>query len=128
MTTPAYPFLLTTGRTLHQFNAGTMTRRTPNAALRPSDLLEMAPADAARLSFHDGQTVRVVSRYGRAVLPVHVSGRIKPGELFATFHTSEVFLNHVIGPRRDRFAGTPEYKVTAVNVERLEAEEEANGR
>ena len=30
-----------------------------------------------------------------------------------------MFLNHVIGPHRDRFAGTPEYKVTAVNVERL---------
>ena len=66
-----------------------------------------------------------MSRYGRAVLPLHVSGRIKPGELFATFHTSDVFLNHVIGPYRDRFAGSPEYKVTAVNVERFEGEEEA---
>src|SRR5512134_3401340 len=46
-TNPEYPFLLTTGRTLHQFNAGTMTGRTANAVLRPTDLLEMAPADAA---------------------------------------------------------------------------------
>jgi formate dehydrogenase major subunit len=28
-----FPFLLTTGRTLHQFNAGTMTARTSNALL-----------------------------------------------------------------------------------------------
>ncbi|HEX9771477.1 MAG TPA: formate dehydrogenase subunit alpha [Kiloniellales bacterium] len=118
-TSPEFPFLLTTGRTLYQFNAGTMTGRTPNAILRPRDLLEMAPADAVRLSFHDGDRVRLVSRYGRAVLPLHVTGRIKPGELFATFHTPDVFLNFVTGPHRDRFAGTPEYKVTAVKVEKM---------
>jgi formate dehydrogenase major subunit len=43
------PFLLTTGRTLYQFNAGTMTMRTPNALLRSCDTLDMAQADAARL-------------------------------------------------------------------------------
>jgi formate dehydrogenase major subunit len=117
---PDYPFVLTTGRTLHQFNAGTMTGRTANTLLRPTDLLEMAPADATRLSFHDGEQVRLVSRYGAAVLPLQISARIKPGELFATFHTSDVFLNHVIGPHRERFAGAPEYKVTAVNLERVE--------
>jgi formate dehydrogenase major subunit len=95
-----------------------MTGRTANAELRPTDLLEIAPADAAGLSLHDGQRVRVVSRYGVAMLPLHVTDRITPGELFATFHTPDVFLNHVIGPRRDRFAGTPEYKVTAVRIER----------
>ena len=59
-TNPEYPFLLTTGRTLHQFNAGTMTGRTANTVLRPTDLLEMAPADAARLALHDGEQVRLV--------------------------------------------------------------------
>jgi formate dehydrogenase major subunit len=39
LTTDEFPFLLTTGRTLHQFNAGTMTMRTPNRKLRPTDLL-----------------------------------------------------------------------------------------
>jgi formate dehydrogenase major subunit len=114
-----YPFLLTTGRTLHQFNAGTMTGRTANTVLRPTDLLEIAPTDAGRLSLHDGEPVRVVSRYGEAVLPLQVSARVKPGELFATFHSRDVFLNHVIGPHREPLAGTPEYKVTAVNVERV---------
>lgn len=61
-----------------------------------------------------------MSRYGAAVLPLQISERSRPGELFATFHTSSVFLNHVIGPHRERFAGTPEYKITAVNVETVE--------
>jgi formate dehydrogenase major subunit len=114
---PAFPFLLMTGRTLHQFNAGTMTGRTPSLELRPTDLLEMAPIDAARLVLRDGDRVRVVSRYGDAVLPLQVTDRVKPGELFATFHSSSVFLNRVTGPHRDRLAGAPEYKVTAVRVE-----------
>ncbi len=117
-TSPEFPFVLTTGRTLHQFNAGTMTGRTQNVVLRPSDLVEMAPADAGRLSLREGQPVRLVSRYGSATLNLHIDERMKPGELFATFHTSEVFVNRVTGPRRDRTAGTPEYKVTAVRVER----------
>lgn len=41
-----YPFLLTTGRSLYQFNAGTMTMRTRNAVLRPMDLLAISPIDA----------------------------------------------------------------------------------
>lgn len=113
-----FPFLLTTGRTLYQFNAGTMTARTPNKALRPSDLLDIAPIDAAGLSVRDGDRVRLVSSYGSAVLPVRISDGLSAGQLFATFHTADVFLNHLIGPRRDRFTGTPEYKVTAVRVER----------
>jgi formate dehydrogenase major subunit len=59
--------------------------------------------------------------YGSAVLPARITDAVKPGELFATFHTADVFLNHVIGSRRDRFTDTPEYKVTAVRVERADA-------
>jgi formate dehydrogenase major subunit len=115
-----FPFLLNTGRTLYQFNAGTMTARTPNAVLRPGDLLEMAPADAAELSLSDDDLVRVVSRYGSAQLPLRMTDRVKRGELFATFCTVETFLNRVTGPYRDRLAGTPEYKVTAVRLEKVE--------
>ena len=46
VTPAAFPFLLITGRSLYQFNAGTMTMRTPNAELRPNDTLDIAPADA----------------------------------------------------------------------------------
>jgi len=44
---------------------------------------------------------------------------VKPGELFATFHTTEVFLNRLIGPGRDNVVHTPEYKITAVRIEKL---------
>jgi formate dehydrogenase major subunit len=120
-TSDLYPLLLMTGRSLYQFNAGTMTRRTPNDELRPDDLLDIAPADAARLGVDSGDRVRLVSRHGAAELLVHVGAALQAGQLFATFHQAEVRLNAVTGPGRDPVTGTPEYKVTAVRVERVPA-------
>lgn len=111
-----FPFLLITGRTLYQFNAGTMTMRTRNAELRPTDVLEISPADATALKVKSGELVRIASRYGEAVLPVMTTSAVRKGEVFATFHTSEVFLNRVTGPHRDRYVKAPEYKVTAVQI------------
>ena len=117
-TSDEFPLLLTTGRTLYQFNAGTMTMRTPNAKLRETDTLDAAPADAQRLGLHDGERVRVRSRHGEAIIPLRLDARVKPGELFATFHAAEVFLNQLTSPHRDNTVMTPEYKVVAVAVER----------
>jgi predicted molibdopterin-dependent oxidoreductase YjgC len=89
------------GLTLYQFNAGTMTMRTANADLRPTDTLDISREDAGRLGLSDGEEVRVRSRHGEAVLPARISAAVKPGELFATF------------------TDTPEYKVTAVRVENV---------
>jgi len=116
--TAEFPFLLTTGRTLYQFNSGTMTMRTQNAKLRETDTLDISPADARRLDLHDGDRVRVRSRHGEAAIPLRLDPRVKPGELFATFHAVEVFLNNLTSPHRDRVVMTPEYKVVAVAVER----------
>jgi formate dehydrogenase major subunit len=118
-TSPEFPLLLTTGRTLYQFNAGTMTMRTANAELRPTDTLDISPKDAKRLSLDEGEQVRVRSHHGEAVLPVRIDPAVKPGELFATFHTSQVFLNRLTGPERDSIVHTPEYKVVAVRIEKL---------
>jgi formate dehydrogenase major subunit len=113
-----FPFRLTTGRTLYQFNAGTMTRRTANRELHPEDYLDMAPDDAERMRLKTGDRVRVVSRHGEGKLPVRVNDALPAGQLFATFHVVESGLNDVTSPHRDRHEGTPEYKVVAVRVER----------
>jgi formate dehydrogenase major subunit len=114
-----YPFLLTTGRNLYQFNAGTMTRRTPNAQLWPADYLEISPPDAASLNVADGDTVRLISPYGQTTIPVKIMTRIKPGQLFATFNTTDHFINRLTSPGRDTAVNTPEYKVTPVRVEKV---------
>jgi formate dehydrogenase major subunit len=117
-----FPFLLITGRTLFQFNAGTMTMRTANVMLRPADLVDISSEDAKRLNLEDREGVRIRSRYGEATLPIRIMSTVKPGELFATFHTAEVFLNRVTSPHRDRYVKSPEYKVTAVSIEKVARE------
>jgi formate dehydrogenase major subunit len=120
-TSPEFPFLLTTGRTLYQFNAGTMTMRTPNVDLRPGDTLDISAEDAAQLGLGDGEHVRVQSHHGDALLPIRISPAMKLGELFATFHTTDAFVNRLTSPGRDNVVHTPEYKVVAVRIEKLSA-------
>lgn len=117
-TTPRYPFVLTTGRSLYAFNAGTMTGRGRTVELRPTDLLEISPADADASGIVDGDVVEIASRYGKAMLSAHVNMTIRAGELFATFQNPGTLLNAVTGPYVDRTTGTPEYKVTAVRIEK----------
>lgn len=105
-----------TGRALCQFNAGTTTSRSQTQQLRPNDLLLVSPADAHTLGVRDDQIVHITSRYGQATICASISIRVRPGELFATYHSPDTFLNRVISGERDRFEQTPEYKVTAVRV------------
>jgi formate dehydrogenase major subunit len=117
--TKEFPFLLTTGRVLEHFNAGTMTMRTPNIKLRPTDRLMISPEDCDSLDLTNGESVRLTSAHGEAVIPIEVSRKTRRGELFASFHDPAIFLNYVTGPTRDRFTLAPEYKVTAVRLEKI---------
>jgi formate dehydrogenase major subunit len=113
-----FPLLLTTGRSLYQFNAGTMTGRGHTLDLRPTDLLEIHPEDAAAASLASGDAVTVRSRYGTAGLRAHVTSRVSPGELFATFQDPRAKVNLLTSSHGDRITKAPEYKVTAVCLER----------
>ena len=80
-----YPFILSTGRVLYQYHTGTMTRRSQ--VLEDADrgpIIEMNPADAARLQIIEGEEVDVASRRGTITLPVLVTERIRPGVTGAT--------------------------------------------
>jgi predicted molibdopterin-dependent oxidoreductase YjgC len=114
-----FPFTLVTGRVRDQYNVGTMTRRTPLNQLAPCDWLELAPGDFDRLGLRDGETVRVSSRWGETRVAARRSARIVPGTCFLSFHHPESHTNRLTGPQRDPGSGCPEYKVTAVRVERI---------
>lgn len=114
-----FPFILNTGRTLYQFNSGTMTSRTKNKVLRPTDLLYISPVDAEKLELNNKEIVKLKSLYGEIKLPVQINKQVKTGELFTTFHDPKVFLNRLTSSQRDRFVQAPEFKVTAVSIEKL---------
>jgi formate dehydrogenase major subunit len=89
--------------------------------LKPYDLLPIHPSDAERLDIRNGERVVLASRYGRIELPVELTGKVRKGELFSTFHDPDTFVNRITSNVRDRYVDAPEYKVTAVRIEKLES-------
>ncbi|MBM4121266.1 MAG: formate dehydrogenase subunit alpha [Nitrospira sp.] len=116
----AYPFLLITGRILQHYGCGAQSRRTDILQLVDADVLEMHREDAAGLGLEDGEFVRLVSERGEAVLPVAVSGRVQRGQLFTSFHFPESDTNALLSSSADESSKCPEYKVSAVRVEKLD--------
>lgn len=112
-----YPLILITGRRLEHYNNGSMTRRCMGLlGLVPEETLEIHPEDAKRLHIADGQKIVLGSRRGEIVLRAKITGRSRPGSVFAAFHFTEPLTNLLTSPGLDEIARTPEYKVCAVHV------------
>jgi formate dehydrogenase major subunit len=114
-----YPFILTTGRELEHYNSGTMTRRTDNQIILGKDILEVHPKDAQEKGIQDFETVRIFSERGSVEIPIKYSKNVKRGVLRTTFHQPEIFINIITGSVGDKETLTPEYKVVAVDFERI---------
>ena len=117
--TRKYPLLLTTGRVLTQYNVGAQTRRTQNVAWRSEDTLEIHPHDAEVRGINHGDWVGITSRSGDIVLHAEVTDRVRPGVVYTTFHFPESGANVVTTENSDWATNCPEYKVTAVEVVRV---------
>ncbi|MDN3644220.1 formate dehydrogenase subunit alpha [Lutimonas halocynthiae] len=114
-----YPFILTTARQLEHYNAGTMTRRTDNQQLSPMDYLEINPLDAADKDISADDKVRIFSDRGSVNIPVKLTYLVKPGVVRTTFHQPDIFINMITGNVGDEYTMTPEYKVVAVDFEKI---------
>ncbi|WP_227817746.1 formate dehydrogenase subunit alpha [Nitrogeniibacter aestuarii] len=114
-----FPLLLTTGRILSQYNVGAQTRRTANTAWHDEDRLEIHPVDAEDRGIVEGDWVGVGSRAGETVLRARVSERVQPGVVYTTFHHPESGANVITTDNSDWATNCPEYKVTAVQVVRV---------
>ena len=111
-----YPYLLITGRTLHHYNVGTMTRRSRQSSLSSRDFLEINPKDAKREKIKDGDIITVQSRWGQIAVPIKYSTRTAPNTLFLSFHFPETHTNQLTGPALDPMSKCPQYKATAVRL------------
>ena len=115
-----YPFVLNTGRVQHQWHTLTKTGKVAKLnKLNPGPYLEVHPADAATLGIAANDLVEVTSRRGRALLPVTVTDRVRPGTCFAPFHWNDLFgeyvsINAVTNDAVDPISFQPEFKACAV--------------
>ncbi|MBK8816504.1 MAG: formate dehydrogenase subunit alpha [Methylococcaceae bacterium] len=117
--TPKFPLILTTGRILSQYNVGAQTRRTPNNMWHAEDQLEIHPHDAEDRGINDQDWVGIKSRAGETVLRANISERVQPGVVYTTFHFPESGANVITTDNSDWATNCPEYKVTAVQVSKV---------
>ncbi|GAA2855190.1 molybdopterin-dependent oxidoreductase [Streptosporangium fragile] len=114
-----YPLRLTTGRRLDSYNTGVQSSGFASP-LRRGENIELSPEDAARLGVSPGEEVRISSRRGSVVAPVHIDPGLRPGLVFMTFHfPDEVDTNALTIEATCPIAGTAEFKAAAVRIDRL---------
>lgn len=117
-----FPYYLTTGRTLRQYQSGTQTRRV--AALSEADpepVAEIHPTLGQRLGVRGGDKVRLRTRRGEVVMTVRLARGIRPDTVFAPFHWGgAASINRLTNPVLDPHSRMPSFKVCAVAVARAE--------
>ena len=116
-----YPYVLTTGRLMAQYQSGTQTRRVPapsQATVQPE--AQLHPDLARRLQIGPADIVRLTSRRGVATFRATVSADIRPDTVFVPFHWGGASAaNALTNPALDPYSRMPAFKACAVNLCRV---------
>jgi assimilatory nitrate reductase catalytic subunit len=117
-----YPYVLTTGRVLAQYQSGTQTRRTRSLNLiAPTPRAELHPDLARTLGIGPNDVVELTTRRGRARFHAHVTEAVRPDVVFAPFHWGGgSSANALTDPALDPTSRMPAFKTCAVAVARVE--------
>jgi formate dehydrogenase alpha subunit len=114
-----YPFYLTTGRVLYQYHTGTMTMKSEGLnRLAPECFVEISPKDAEAYGLGAGDLVKVASRRGEITARAAISDKAVEGTIFIPFHYAAAAANELTNTALDPTAKIPEYKVSAVRLEK----------
>jgi assimilatory nitrate reductase catalytic subunit len=118
-----FPFVLNSGRIRDQWHGMTRTGRAARlCAHLPEPFVDVHAADAQRLRLKADTLVRVVTRWGQAVLRLRSSGEVARGTIFVPIHWSDVNASQarvgaLVGPALDPVSGQPEFKHTPARLE-----------
>jgi assimilatory nitrate reductase catalytic subunit len=122
-----YPYVLTTGRIMRQYQSGTQTRRVralTGAGVEP--FVEIHPDLAARHGLDTGDPVTLATRRGRATFSARVTDTIRPDTLFVPFHWGGTgSANLLTNPALDPHSKMPAFKACAVAIVRSEVDDRA---
>ncbi|MEO7192443.1 MAG: nitrate reductase [Vicinamibacterales bacterium] len=118
--TAEFPFVLNTGRTVEHWHTRTKTGRVPILQrLCPDAWVEMNPRDARALGLKPQESVSVVSRRGAIrSIQLRVTETVAPGQVFVPFHFAEANANQLTQSAYDPISREPNFKQSAVRVER----------
>ncbi len=118
---PDYPYVLTTGRLMAQYQSGTQTRRVsaPSQAQAQPEA-QLHPDLARRLDIGRGDIVELTTARGAAAFRARISDDILPDVVFVPFHWGGASAaNALTNPALDPHSRMPAFKVCAVQVRRI---------
>ena len=90
-----------------------------NLNIVDEDILLVNPIDAKERELNNGDIARLYSGRGEVSLKVEVTDKVKEGIVFTTFHFPEHMVNMVTGDGKDEETKCAEYKVSAVQVQKI---------
>ncbi|GLH98545.1 molybdopterin oxidoreductase family protein [Phytohabitans aurantiacus] len=116
-----YPYVLTTGRIMQQYQSGNQTRRSRSLRLTADDpRAEIHPDLARRLGIGAADLVELRTRRGTAVFRAHLTDTIRPDTVFVPFHWGgPASANALTDPTLDRHSKMPAFKCCAVAMRRI---------
>lgn len=118
-----YPMILTTGRQLEHWHTGSMTRRSKVLdAMEPEANCSLHPSTLRKLGVEPGGLLRLTTRRGSIVIMARMDRAVAPDMVFLPFAYVEAAANILTNPAVDPFGKIPEFKFSAVKVEKFEGQ------
>jgi formate dehydrogenase major subunit len=115
-----YPMILTTGRQLEHWHTGSMTRRSKVLdAVEPEANCSLHPSTLRNLGVAPGGLVRLTTKRGSIDIMAREDRAVSPDMVFLPFAFVEAAANLLTNSAVDPFGKIPEFKFSAVKVEKV---------
>ncbi|SHH08414.1 formate dehydrogenase major subunit [Cognatiyoonia sediminum] len=122
MPTPEFPMVLTTGRQLEHWHTGSMTRRSKVLdAVEPEANCSLHPSTLRKLGVEPGGHVTLTTKRGSITIMAREDRAVSPDMVFVPFAYVEAAANILTNPAIDPYGKIPEFKYSAVRVEKASA-------
>ena len=117
-----YPMILTTGRQLEHWHTGSMTRRSNVLdAVEPEANCSLHPATLRKLGVEPGGMVKLTTKRGSITIMARADRAVATDMVFVPFAYVEAAANILTNPAVDPYGKIPEFKFSAVKVEKAES-------
>ncbi len=116
-----YPMVLITGRQLEHWHTGSMTRRASTLdALEPEANCSLHPSTLRKLGVEPGEYLSLSTRRGTVTVMARADRAVAPDNVFLPFAYVEAAANILTNAALDPYGKIPEFKFSAVKVEKAE--------
>ena len=116
-----YPMVMTTGRQLEHWHTGSMTRRASVLdAVEPEANCSLHPSTLRKMGVEPGEFVRLTTKRGSITIMARADRAVAPDMVFVPFAYVEAAANILTNPAIDPYGKIPEFKFSAVRVEKAE--------